>query len=80
MPYSGKILIYGGATDDGNEKREFFFIYFTSYTNIDSVTIIDPSAVSDYLYLFDPKTLEYTRIEEYEQTQGAGPRFGHSGK
>ncbi|GAA5798812.1 hypothetical protein HPULCUR_004218 [Helicostylum pulchrum] len=59
LPYSGKILIYGGATDDGNEKH--------------------PSAVSDYLYLFDPKTLEYTRIEEYEQTQGAGPRFGHSG-
>ncbi|KAI7888451.1 uncharacterized protein EV154DRAFT_604764 [Mucor mucedo] len=58
LPYSGKILIYGGATDDGNEKH--------------------PSAVSDYLYLFDPKTLEYTRMEEYEQTQGAGPRFGHS--
>ncbi|KAI8057390.1 hypothetical protein BDF21DRAFT_159268 [Thamnidium elegans] len=58
LPYSGKILIYGGATDDGNEKH--------------------PSAVSDYLYLFDPKTLEYTRIVEYEQSQGAGPRFGHS--
>lgn len=58
LPYSGKILIYGGATDDGNEQH--------------------PSAVSDYLYLFDPKTLEYTRIEEYELPLGAGPRFGHS--
>ncbi|GAN08295.1 Ser/Thr protein kinase [Mucor ambiguus] len=58
LPYSGKILIYGGATDDGNEKH--------------------PSAVSDYLYLFDSKTLEYTRVDDYEQSQGAGPRFGHS--
>ncbi|KAI8638425.1 hypothetical protein BD408DRAFT_24040 [Parasitella parasitica] len=58
LPYSGKILIYGGATDDGNEKQ--------------------PSAVSDYLYLFDSKTLEYTRVDDYEQNQGAGPRFGHS--
>lgn len=41
---------------------------------------VDPSAVSDYLYLFDSKTLEYTRVDDYEQSQGAGPRFGHSGK
>ncbi|CEP19100.1 hypothetical protein [Parasitella parasitica] len=58
LPYSGKILIYGGATDDGNEKQ--------------------PSAVSDYLYLFDSKTLEYARVDDSEQNQGAGPRFGHS--
>lgn len=43
------------------------------------ILIIDPSAVSDYLYLFDSKTFEYTRVDDYEQSQGAGPRFGHSG-
>ncbi|KAI9475928.1 MAG: hypothetical protein EXX96DRAFT_575165 [Benjaminiella poitrasii] len=58
LSYSGKVLIYGGATDNGNERR--------------------PEAVSDYLYLFDPNTLEFTRIDENEQSIGAGPRFGHS--
>ncbi|KAI8969103.1 hypothetical protein BDF20DRAFT_145003 [Mycotypha africana] len=58
IPGTDKILIYGGATDEGNEKH--------------------PTAVPDYLYIFDTQTLEYTKINENQPELGAGPRFGHS--
>lgn len=45
-----------------------------------SYQFTDFSVVSDYLYLLDSKTLEYTWVGYYEQSQGAGPQFGHSDK
>jgi hypothetical protein len=36
--------------------------------------------VTDYLYLFNPKTFEYSKIAENNTNFSAGPRFGHSGK
>ncbi|KAI8875738.1 hypothetical protein K501DRAFT_338520 [Backusella circina FSU 941] len=38
-----------------------------------------PKAVADYLYLFNPKTFEYSKISENNTNYSAGPRFGHSG-
>jgi hypothetical protein len=77
VPYSRKILIYGGAIDyDGKENSKLHTEAWDAYVNF----LLELSPVPDYLYLFDTKTLEYTSItENKEENDGAGPRFGHSG-
>ncbi|KAG1520528.1 hypothetical protein G6F52_007576 [Rhizopus delemar] len=56
LPFSSKILIYGGA------------MRFSRRAAV---------AVPDYLYLFDTKSLEYSKIQDQGLYFSGGPRYGH---